>query len=352
MLARWTAGLLVAFALATPAAKADPVADFYKGRQLNVVVGYGPGGGYDVYARLLARHIGKYIPGNPTVIVQNMPGAGSLRAVNYLYTTAPKDGTTIAIFGRDMPLIGLLGGNPNFRFDPRKLTWLDSTSSFANDAYILMVRKDAPVRTIEEARKPGGTALVLGGTAEGATGNDVPVILHDTIGINVKVVAGYPDSNGIFLAMERGEIMGRTVDLSSVRSLKPEWLKSDSSMRVLVQYARATRNPELPDVPTARELASDEKARRLIEVAEIPYTFSRPFAAPPDIPADRARALETAFLAVHKDADFLKDAAILKLDVSPVGSAEAQQAIERIATSPPEVLDYLRNLFSHSKKSH
>ena len=133
-------------------------------------------------------------PAIPTVVVQNMPGAGSLRAVNWLYNLAPKDGTAIAHFARNMPLMGMLGNNSNAQFDPRKFNWLGSSSSFANDAYILIVRKDIPVKTIDDARRPGGEPLVLGGTAEGATGNDVPIILRDTIGLNVKQVVGYPDS--------------------------------------------------------------------------------------------------------------------------------------------------------------
>src|SRR6202045_4798167 len=145
-------------------AKADAVADFYKGKVVNLVVGYGSGGGYDVYGRLVAAHLGKYIPGNPTVVVQNMPGAGSLRSVNYLYNTAPKDGTIIATFARDMPLLGIIGNNPNVRFDPRKLTWLGSSSSYGNDAYLLFTRKDAAVKSIEDGRVPGGPPLVLGGT--------------------------------------------------------------------------------------------------------------------------------------------------------------------------------------------
>ena len=159
MFARWaaamavTAAFAVALAFAMPSAHADAVAEFYKGKQINLLVGYGPGGGYDIYARLLARHLGKFIPGNPSLVVQNMPGAGSLRAVNYLYNIAPKDGTAIGMFSRNMPLIGLLGGNANVQFNPRKLTWLGSSSSFVNDAYILIVRKDAPVKSIEEARR-------------------------------------------------------------------------------------------------------------------------------------------------------------------------------------------------------
>src|SRR5882724_10548719 len=352
MLARLTtAGVIVATSawLAGPSARADEVADFYRGKQVNLVVGYGPGGGYDIYARLLARHLGRFIPGTPNVIVQNMPGAGSLRAVNYLYKVAPKDGTVIALFSRNMPLIGLLGGNANAQFDPRRFTWLGSTSSFVNDAYILIVRKDAPVKSIDEARRHDLPPLVLGGTAEGATGNDVPIILRDTIGLHVKQDVGYPDSPAIFLAIERGEVHGRTVDLSSVKSVKPEWLKPDSGYRVLVQFARMTRHPDFPDVPTARELAKDDKARALIELAELPYTLSRPFAAPPDVPKDRAKALQAAFLAVHGDPQYLEDAAKLRVDVSPIGADGVLNAIERIANAQPELLEYVRKLLAETK---
>jgi tripartite-type tricarboxylate transporter receptor subunit TctC len=351
MLARLTAAVIVATSawLVAPSARADDVADFYRGKQVNLVVGYGPGGGYDIYARLLARHLGRFIPGAPNVIVQNMPGAGSLRAVNYLYKVAPKDGTVIALFSRNMPLIGLLGGNANAKFDPRRFTWLGSTSSFVNDAYILIVRKDAPVKSIDEARRHDLPPLVLGGTAEGATGNDVPIILRDTIGLHVKQVVGYPDSTAIFLAIERGEVHGRTVDLSSVKSVKPEWLKPDSGYRVLVQFARMTRHQDFPDVPTARELAKNDAARALIELAELPYTLSRPFAAPPDIPLERANSLQRAFLAVHQDAQYVEEAARLRLDVSPIVGADVLQAIDRIARAPPELLDYIRKLLSETK---
>jgi tripartite-type tricarboxylate transporter receptor subunit TctC len=349
MFARWAAAPLIIAMLAGPQAHADPVADFYKGKQLNLIVGFGPGGGYDIYARMLARNLGRFIPGNPTVVVQNMPGAGSLRAANYLYNISPKDGTAIGTFARNMPLLGILGSNPNVQFNPHRFTWLGSSSSFANDAYILIVRSDAPVKSIDEARRADLPALVLGGTAEGATGNDVPVILRDTIGLHVKQVVGYPDSGAIFLAIERGEVMGRTVDLSSVKAVKPEWLKPNSGYRVLVQFARATRHPDFAEVPTARELAKNEGARALIELAELPYALSRPFAAPPDVPAERAKALQAAFLAVHRDVDYLDEAARLRIDVSPIGGEEVLAAIDRIANAPLELLDYLRKLLADTK---
>jgi tripartite-type tricarboxylate transporter receptor subunit TctC len=339
----------VLVAVTLPGARADTVADFYKGKQLNLVVGYGPGGGYDVYARVVGRHIGKHIPGHPNVVVQNMPGAGSLRSVNWLYNVAPKDGTAIAHFARNMPLLGMMGNNPNVQFDARKFVWLGSSSSFANDAYILIVRTDAPVKTIEEARRAGGEPLVLGGTAEGATGNDVPIILRDTIGLNVKQVVGYPDSGALYLAMERGEVHGRTTDLSSVRTIKPDWLKPHSGFHVLAQFARATRHPDFPNVPTARELARNETSRALIELTELPYQLSRPFAAPSGTPPDRAKALQAAFLATHRDREFLGEAAKLNIDISPVSGESVVRALENMERAPPQLLDYLKKLFAENK---
>jgi tripartite-type tricarboxylate transporter receptor subunit TctC len=336
-------------ASAPAAAWADEVADFYRGRQVDVIVGNGPGGGYDVYARLLARHIGQYIPGNPNVVVQNMPGAGGLRAANYIYSVAPKDGTTFGLFARDMALAALIGGNPNVQFDPWKFTWLGSSSSYGNDAYLLMLRRDAAVQTIEDARRPGGAPMVLGGTAEGATGNDVPMILRDVLGLNIRLVIGYRDSGVLFMAVDGKEVDGRTVGLSSLRSAHPQWLGPDSDMHALLQFARATRHPDFPDVPTARELAPNESDRALIELAELPYFLSRPFVAPPDLPPERAKALETAFLAAHRDPQYLQEAAKLDVEVSPIGGEEALRAIGRMAGTPPEVRDRLRKLLVPSQ---
>jgi len=340
---------VLALALAATPARADAVADFFRGRQLSIIVGYGSGGGYDVYGRLVARHFGRHIPGNPSVVVQNMPGAGSLRAVNHLYNAAPKDGTAIATFARDMPLIGLIGHNPNVRFDARKLTWLGSSSSYANDAYMLWVRKDAPVQSIADARRPGGPPLILGGTAEGSTGNDVPIILRDALGLNIKLVSGYPDGTALFIAVDRNEVDSRVVGLSATESTHAEWLRPDAIVRVLVQFARTTRHPRFPDVPTARELATSDRARALIGLAELPYRLSRPFAAPPGVPSDRATALQTAFLAMHRDPLYLDDAARLKVDVSPISADEVVRAIDDISGAPPELLDYMRKLLAENK---
>jgi tripartite-type tricarboxylate transporter receptor subunit TctC len=344
-------GRVAAFGLALavlvmPAARGDEVADFYKGKTVQLVVGYGPGGGYDVYARVLARHIGKYIPGNPHIVVQNMPGAGSLRAANYLYGVAPKDGTVFGTFARNIPLLGLLKTNQNVQFDPRKFTWLGSSSSYANDAYLLLVRKNAKVKSVEDARRPGGPPIILGSTAEGTSSDAMPIVLRDMLGFNIKQITGYTDSSVLFMAMERNEVEGRTVGLSAARSNKPDWLKPNGPMRVLVVFGRATRHPDYPDVPTARELAKSDRDRTLIEIIEVPYLLSRPYAAPPDVPPARAKALQEAFMAAHKDPAYLEEATKLDIDVSPINGEEILQSIDRIATTPPDVLKSIEKLIT------
>jgi tripartite-type tricarboxylate transporter receptor subunit TctC len=334
----------------TDARAQSGVEDFYKGRQVNLIIGYGPGGGYDITARLLARYLGNHIPGHPTIVAQNMAGAGSMRAANYIYVSAPRDGSTFGVIGRDIPLIGLIGSNSSVQFDPRKFTWLGSSSSFAEDAYVLIVRPGAPVQSIAAARRAGGPPLVLGGTGEGATDSDVPKILRDALGLNIKQVLGYPDTPSIFLAVERGEVDGRTFDLSAVKAAKPDWLKPGSGYRVLVQFARATRHPDLPDVPTARELALNDSARELIVFAEAPLlAMARPFAAPPGLPADRAQALQAAFLAAHRDPGFLSEAAKLGIDISPVGADDMRRGIEQLLRSSPATFDYMKKLMAAEK---
>jgi len=339
---------LLPLLLGAASAQKDAVDQFYRDNQINLVVGSGPGGSHDIFARLLARHLGRHVSGSPSVVVQNIPGASGLRAANYLYNFAPRDGTVIGMFARNVPVLGLLGGS-NVQFDPRKFIWLGSPASFQNDANILIVRKDAPAKSIDEARRSDVPPLILGGSAEGGISNDVPIILHDTIGLHVKQVVGYPDSPAIFAAIERGEVHGRTVDLSTLKSVRPDWLNPDGGFRILVQFGRASRHPQLPDVPTARELARNDAARSLIELAELPYSISRPVAAPPGIPVKRARELMHAFRQVHGDAQYLEDAASLRLDVSLVEGDEVLRAIEAVATAPPEFLEYARRLFAETK---
>ena len=342
-------GLALALACLTPHAFAQTAADFYRGRTVQLVLGYGPGGGYDAYARLVTQHMGKHIPGAPSVVLQHMPGAGSLRATNYLYTTAPKDGLTIGAFSRDMPFIGVLGHNANVQFDPRKFIWLGSVANSAEDAYLMFARRDAAIKSIDELRKSGGAPMMVGVTGEGGGANDWMVLLRDLIGINIKLVSGYPDSGALFLAVERKEIDARALDYSALRSSRPGWMKPDSGMFALLQFGRATRHPDFPDTPVAAELAKDDKARRMIELADISNTLARPFAAPPGVPADRAKALQAAFIAMVKDPEFLADAARMRVDVSPLDSKDMLERVEKLAQAPPDALDYFRKLHERAK---
>jgi tripartite-type tricarboxylate transporter receptor subunit TctC len=342
--------MLAVAVLAAPAARADAVADFYKGKNVNLIVSYGPGGGYDVYARVLARHMGKHIPGNPNIVVQNMPGAGSMRGTNYLYNVAPKDGTAFGTFARNMPLVGVLKTSKNIQFDPAKFTWLGSSSSYANDAYLLLMRKDAKVKSIEDARRPGGPPIILGSTAEGASSDAIGVVQRDMLGFNIKLVPGYTDSGVLFLAIERGEVDGRNVGLSAVLSNKPEWLKPGGPMRVLLQFARKTRHPDFPDAPTARELARTPEDRNVIEMLELPYFFARPYAAPPGVPADRAKALQKAFLDTHKDPAYIADAKKLNIDVSPIGDDEIMALIAQMQKTPAPLLKRVGDLIQGGPK--
>jgi tripartite-type tricarboxylate transporter receptor subunit TctC len=329
-------------ALSCGPAQADSVADFYRGKQLTMVIGYGPGGGYDIYGRIMAKYIGKHLPGNPTVVVQNMPGAGSMRATNYLYEVAPKDGTHIGTFARNMPLIGLLKSNPNIRFDPRKFTWLGSPSTYGDDAYILWARKDTRFKSIADVVKDEEPRIVLGATAEGGTGNDISLLLKDVLGLKIKLIPGYADSGAINIAIERKELDGRFVGISSLSSTKPEWLTPNGIVRPLLQFARRTRHPDYPDIPTARELAPDAKALALIEIAEMPYILSKPFAAPPGVPADRAEALQKAFIAANADPEYIAEARKLGIDISPIDAKGVNELLDRLSQAPPELLDFIR----------
>lgn len=347
------AGLWVTLALATLAfAEPSAVADFYKGKVITLIVGNGPGGGYDVLGRLLARHMSRHIPGNPRIVVENMPGAGTLLAANYLYNLAPRDGTQFGLFSRNLPMLAVLGHNSNLRFDPTKFTWIGSSSDFSDDAYVLIVRKDSPIKTIDDARRSGGPTLVIGGTAEGASSADVPKILRDALGLRMKLILGYRDSAALFLAMEDGELPGRMVELSSLRATHPQWLAPNSDYRLLLSYARRKRDPQFPGVPIARELAPDAIARELIEFTETPLlSMAWPFAAPPGIPPQRAAALRAAFLATSHDPAYLADAATQKIPIDPVSAEQIDRAIAKLSAASPQLLDRVRRLIIPKKGS-
>lgn len=319
------------------------LADFYRGRQVQIVVGYGVGGGYDMYARVLARRFGAHLPGNPAVVVQNMPGAGSLRAANFVHTVAPKDGATIAAVDRQIALSAALGNASNMQFKAHDVVWIGTLSSYADDSYNLWVRKDAPAATLEALRTPGGPRLKLGGSGLTSGTDTVALMLRDALRLNIDLVKGYPDSASVSVAVDRNEVHGTTAGISAL-AIRPHWLAPDGPMRPLIALGRSTRHPMYPDVPLASELAEDDRARAMIRIVELPYRIARPYMTTPGAPPERIAALRKAFLATAADSIFLAEAAKAKIDISPLTGEEIAQLLLDIERSPDEAKSYMRSL--------
>jgi tripartite-type tricarboxylate transporter receptor subunit TctC len=334
--------IFVAVALAgtigvtTGAAKADAVADFYKGKRMTLIVGYSPGGGYDTYTRLIARNMSKHIPGKPNIIVKNLPGAGSLIAATYIGIKAPKDGTVFGTFDRALPLNKMLK-LVKVPFDPFKLTWLGSMSSFKDEAFMFVVRTDAPYKSIKDLRDKSLPPVIFSATAPGSTGYDIPFLMSRVTGLRIKIVAGYPGSKQGALAVDRNEAQGRAQGLSSIRATQPHWIK-DKKVRFLLQSGRFKRHPDYPNVPTSRELAKNKDDLALINLQEIPLFMYRPYAGPAGIPADRAKALRKAFFATGNDPAFVKEGRRLKLDISPINSKRLGEILQSLKDTSPKVL--------------
>lgn len=340
-IANTSAFLVLALAIGASQASAQSVEQFYKGRNVTLVVGFAPGGINDISGRIVGRHLGRFIPGNPAIVVQNMPGAGGLGAANRMYNVAEKDGSVIAGLGRSAPQLAIQGA-PNVSFEPHKFTWLGSLSSYANDAYLLTVIARHPAKTIADVNKPG-MAVNLGTDRAGATNVVFSLIAKEVLGLQVNLVRGYQGAAPIFLAMQRGEVDGQVIGLSSIKAGQRA-LWDGKELRPLLQFGRLTRLPELSEVPTGRELAEDDQAKALLEFAELPFFMALPFIAPPGVPVDRARALQTAFMAMCRDSAFLEDAKTLGLDISPIDAAGIEALLTRAAATPKPVIDRFNEL--------
>ena len=341
-----TALALAAMAAAPMGAKAEDVN--FKGKTIRVIVGYAAGGGYDRYARQMARHIGKYLPGNPGTIVQNMPGAGSVTAANYLYNQAPKDGTEFGEFARSVPILALSGKSHRVHFDPLKFTWIGTASSYKGEAYLMVVRKDTGVKSVTDLRSIKKT-LYFASTSQGSDGTDVPIILRSVLGLNIEPLLGYPGGNTLYLAVDRGEAQGRMTGYASIKTAHPEWLKKDSPINVVLQFGRTTRLPDFADVPTALELARTDSDRDLINLLQTPFFMARPFAGPPGIPADRAKILRTAFMQAHEDPDYKEEAKKLHLVSSPADGNQVLKVVERLAKIRKATYDRYSEMLAHPK---
>jgi tripartite-type tricarboxylate transporter receptor subunit TctC len=318
-------------------AHAETVADFYKDHPVTLVAGYSSGGGFDLYARTLANHLGRHIPGQPKVIVQNMPGAGSTRAAGHLYNVAPKDGTTIGLVRA--PVIDPLIGTGNAPFEATKFTWLGSGASDLTVCALLGAPK---VKTMADATQ---YEFTLGGLGPGSDEDMYSKILKKLFGLKIHIVSGYPGGAEMILAVERGELDGRCGwAFSSIKISKPDWLASKRLK--IINTLSLERSPELPDVPAIMEFATTERQKQILRFVLNAQTLGRPFAAPPGIPADRAQALRNAFDAVMVDPALLADMKARKLEVDHIRWQDINKLLTDLYATPKEIVDETRAIIA------
>jgi tripartite-type tricarboxylate transporter receptor subunit TctC len=314
--------------------RADEVTDFYKGKSVTLYLGYPPGGAYDIYARLIARHMSRHMPGNPQFIVRHKPGAASLNLVSELYNVLPRDGTVIGMFARSVAL-GRLLGREGTNYDPVALNWIGSAN---NEVSICAVWHGVGVRTIEDFM---ARPLVFAANAPGAESDVYPNILNHLIGTKFKVVAGYPGVNDLTLALERGEADARCGwSWGAAKAAKPDWLR-DKKIYIALQFATA-KHPELPNVPLVTELARNDRDRAALDLILTQQVMGRPFAAPPQVPAARIEALRRAFERTIKDGEFLAEADKLALEINLVDGETLQAMVERMFKAPRDVVEAAR----------
>jgi tripartite-type tricarboxylate transporter receptor subunit TctC len=325
-------GTLIVSALlagAAASAAAQPVADFYKGKRVNLVIGYGTGGGYDVYARLLGRFIGDHIPGKPTIVPQNMPGAGSRGAANWLYNVAPKDGTVIAMVGQATPLDQALG-QPGIQFDVRRFNWIGNMVVVNN---IMFVSARTGVTTIADARK---MPLAIGSTGASSPSVLYPQVSNNLLDTKFKIVSGYPGGGDINLAVERGEVDGRGSDSwASLKANNPDWLR-ERKVNILFQVG-PRREADL-DAPLWSELGETDEQRQILDVLSGDVAVGRPILTAPGVPAERVAALRKAFDDTFNDPQFIETARKAGMYLNPLGGGELQAIASRIVTPSPQVI--------------
>jgi tripartite-type tricarboxylate transporter receptor subunit TctC len=319
--------VVAAFAVLTSIAQGE-VADFYKGRSISLVIGYSVGGGYDAYARLLARYIGKHIPGEPSIVPQQMTGAGSLRAANYIFSVAPKDGSVFGTFSRSMGIAPLLG---QAEFDSRKFSWL---GSMTDDDTTCVTWNSSSIKNWDDFL---GKPSKLGGLGADADPDIWALLYKNVFGAKVQLVSGYPGTNDVVLAMERGEVDGLCgLSWSTIKTRHAEWLSSHSA-NIIVQAA-LKKEPEIATVPLATDLISNPEQLQIIKLLLASQAMARPFAAPAEIPPERKSALIAAFDATMHDGDFLAEAQKLNFEIHPVSAATIDDLLAEVYATPKDVL--------------
>jgi tripartite-type tricarboxylate transporter receptor subunit TctC len=327
-------GVLASVALLwAPAVARSQTADFYAGKTIEVIVAVSAGGGYDTYARLLTRHMGRHIPGAPAFVIQNMPGAGGVRAANHLFNIASKDGTVIGTITRELPLLPLLEpGNTGPRFDARRFNWIGSPQQ-ETGLFVLSAR--AGVRSLEDM---GKREIPVSSTGPGSAPSVFPRVLSDIFGWRFKIIEGYPGSQEALQAIETGEVDGHTSGGSSAafRARIQPWIASKQASVFLQMGFR--KDDAFPEAPLALELAKSESDRQLLELILTPQLMGRPFLAPPDAPQERIAILRSAFSASMKDEKLLAEAQKLGMDIQPVNGDEIARVLDKVYRAPPELI--------------
>jgi tripartite-type tricarboxylate transporter receptor subunit TctC len=317
-------------------ASAQTPEQFYRGKSIDLVIGYPTGGSNDFYSRLLARHLGKHIPGNPTVVPRNTPGAGSFLALNQVFNVAPKDGTVLALAAPTATLDEKLG-TQGVRFKTAELNWIGRIDSATN---VVFTWKTSKVKTFEDALK---YEVSLGGTGVGSTVSIYPTVMNNVFGTKFKLVMGYRGSNEAMLAVERGEVEGHSTAWTAVKVAHPNWIR-DKEISILVQFA-IKRHPELADVPTAIDLARNDDERKVLGAIMAAAEIGAAFSTTPRVPADRVLALRRGFDETMKDPEFLDEAMRSNISVGPLPGEELQKLIVDVSSLPPDLLAKVRTAY-------
>ncbi len=325
--------LALALVIGTSSARADPVGDFYAGKTVSLVVATPPGGPYDDHARLLARHLGRHIPGDPAIVVENMSGATGMRAANYLYAVAPQDGTVIGNLHNMLPLVEALG-QTSVALDPAAFNWLGNMTRETGD---VILSTKSPVKTIDDAKR---IEVVMGAAGPAALGAIYPRVMNRVLGTKFRIISGYDGANGVAHALEQGEVEGDAGDTwFSGQGRTYDWYKA-GTIRILVQIG--TRSADLPGVPLLPDLAANVADRQLLELFSSPYTIGKPSALGPKVPPERVAALRAAYAATMSDPDFLADAKRLGITIAPVSGQELTELMARLMHLDPALLQRAR----------
>jgi tripartite-type tricarboxylate transporter receptor subunit TctC len=303
--------------------------DFFAGKTMTIIVSTGAGGSYYQVAQSFSRHMPQYIPGNPTMIVKAMPGAGNVLATNFLHNIAPKDGTTIGTINNSIPLHQVLDGK-GVHYDARNFNWLGSTGTYNSVAYVWHT---AGIKTLQDVMKK---EVILGGTGIGSSIVIYPTVMNNLLGTKFKIVLGYKSTMEIDIAMERGEVQARTGSYTALVSEHPDWLK-DKKVVLLAQIG-GRKDPQLPNVPLMTDFAKNDEDRQVMQLISSPIALGRPYLTPPGIPADRLAILQKAFDATLRDKGFLDEAKKMDIDIDPVSGAEIAQIVKDTINAPPAII--------------